>query len=180
MISWFTEEAIFPLITGGILSLVFIILAYTSREKNMLFVGLIIAALAGGVFVCEQLIVTEKEEITAVVYELAEAVRNNDTAGVVKHISPTRADTIARAEGEMPRYLFDICRLAGITKYEDDATNPKAKKITFTVNFRVALLPDRTPIPGQRAVVLTFERNAGGQWKITDYSHHDPRGNVRL
>jgi hypothetical protein len=180
MISWFTYDAFFPVVTGGILAIVFFFLFIMSREKIMLYISLGIAMLVGLVFVCEQLIVTDREEIEAIVYQLSNEVRSNNVEGVVTHISKARKDTIDRARSEMPRYFFDECRLTGVNSFEDVAGKPNTKKIVFTVVFRVSLLPDRTKIPGQRRVELTFEKDASGQWKITTYAHSDPRSGVRL
>ena len=180
MISWFTDDAFFPVITGGILAIVFFVFFVMSREKTMLYISVGIVFLVGCILVCEQLIVTEREKIETIVYDLASQVRSNDVEGVVSHISRNRADTINRARNEMPKYLFDDCRLAGITNFVDVPGKENAKKITFTVVFRVSQLPGRDKIPGQRRVVLTFEKNNAGVWKITDYTHSDPRAGVRL
>ena len=134
MTSWFTDDAFFPVITGGILAIVFFVFFVMSREKVMLYISVGIALLVGGIFVCEQLIVTEREKIVSIVYDLAFQVRSNDVEGVVSHMS----------------------------------------------QGRVSLLPGRDKIPGQRRVNLTFEKNAAGVWKVTDYSHSDPREGVRL
>ena len=180
MLSWFTEDATFPFISGMVLAVVFFLLFVSSRAKPMLYISIVIAMLAGGIFACEQMIVTEREEIVAIVRDLAVQVKTNNVAGVVKHISPKQQQTVDRASNEMPKYNFSVCNLSGISEFKDDGANPNAKVVSFVVNFRAAVNPDKVMIPGQRKVSLTFEKDSTGQWKVIDYSHSDPRENVRL
>ena len=180
MLSWFSEDATFPFISGMILAVVFFLLFVTSRNKVMLYLSIGIALLVGGLFACEQLIVTDREEIAAVVSDLAVQIEDNNVAGVVKHLSPKHQETINRAKAEMPKYNFASCRLSRIKKFEDAKTNSNAKEITFVVNFRASSAQIREKIPGQREVTLTFEKDANGEWKVINYSHRDPRANVRL
>ena len=180
MLSWFTEDATFPFISGMVLAVVFFLLFVSSRAKPMLYISIVIAMLAGGIFACEQMIVTEREEIVAIVRDLAVQVKTNNVAGVVKHISPKQQQTVDRASNEMPKYNFSVCNLSGISDFKDDTSNPNAKVISFVANFRAAIRPQTQMIPGQRKVSLTFERDSTGQWKVIDYSHSDPRENVRL
>ena len=103
MLSWFTEDATLPFISGIVLAVIFLFLFLKSREKTMLYVAAVIALLAGGIFACEQMIVTDREAIVAIVSDLASQVKNNHVPGVVKHISPKHQATIDRARAEMPR-----------------------------------------------------------------------------
>ena len=180
MLSWFTEDATFPFISGIVLAVVFLFLFLKSREKTMLYVAAVIALLAGGIFACEQMIVTDREAIVTIVIDLASQVKNNHVPGVVKHISPKHQATINRARAEMPRYEFSVCNLSGITDFKDAPTNPNAKEISFVANFRATIRPHKEMIPGQRKITLTFEKDATDQWKVIDYSHSDPRKNLRL
>ena len=180
MLSWFTEDATFPFISGMVLAVVFFLLFVSSRSKPMLYISIVIAMVAGGIFTCENMIVTEREEIVAIVGDLAVQVKTNNVAGVVKHLSPEHQQTIDRASNEMPKYKFTVCNLSGITDFGNDESNPNARVVSFVVNFRAAINPHTEMIPGQRKVSLTFERDSAGQWKVIEYSHSDPRGKIRL
>ena len=180
MLSWFTEDATFPFISGIVLAVVFLFLFLKSREKTMLYVAAVIALLAGGILACEQMIVTDREAIVTIVIDLASQVKNNHVPGVVKHISPQHQKTIDNARAEMPKYEFSVCNLSGITDFKDDETNPNVKTISFVANFRATIRPQKTMIPGQEKVTLTFEKDATDQWKIIDYSHSRPRKSLRL
>lgn len=180
MLSWFTEDATLPFISGMVLAVVFFLLFASSRAKPMLYLSIVAALLAGGIFACEQMIVTEREEIVAIVGDLATQVKTNNVAGVVKHLSPQHQNTIDRASNEMPKYNFSMCNLSGISDFKEDQANPNVKVISFVANFRASIRPHKEMIPGQRKVTLTFERDSTGQWKVIDYSHSNPRKKVRL
>ena len=180
MLSWFTEDATFPFISGMVLAVIFFLLFASSRSKPMLYISIGIALIAGGIFACEQMTITPREQIVQIVGDLAVQVKTNNVAGVVKHISPKHQKTIARASNEMPKYEFSVCNLSGITDFTESPTNPNEKVISFVVNFRVAIRPHNQMIPGQRKITLTFEKDSAGQWKVIDYAHSDPRKNVRL
>ena len=181
MISWFTEDAIFPMVTGAILVIIFIALAISSREKIMLYVAFGITAMVVFTVVCEHLIVTQKEEITETVYDLAEMVEANDVAGVAGFVSKSRPDTIDRINREMPGYDFDTCRFIGTNYFEPDENSNAKATICFTVTFRVSLVNQgQDSIPGQRRVTLDFEKDEDGKWRIIDYEHQDPRKSLKL
>ena len=180
MFSWFSEDATLPFISGMILAVIFFLLFVSSRNKVMLYLSVGIALVAGAIFACEQLVVTDREQITAIVSDLATQVEDNNVKGVVKWLSPKHQKTIDRASSEMPRYNFDTCKLSGINGFEDDETNPNLKKISFVVFFRASTAKGKEKIPGQEEVTLTFEKDSAGEWKVIDYSHRRPNRNVRL
>ena len=180
MLSWFSEDATLPFISGMVLAVILFLLFVSSRNKVMLYLSIGIALLAGAIFACEQLVVTDREEIVVIVGDLADQVQDNNVAGVVKWLSPEHQETIDRASREMPNYRFDTCKVSGINDFEDDAANPNVKKISFVVFFRASSAKGKEKIPGQREVTLTFEKDAAGEWKVIDYAHRDPRKNVRL
>ena len=180
MLSWFSEDATLPLISGMVLAAILFLLFVSSHNKVMLYLSIAIALLAAGIFACEQMVVTDREEITAIVSDLAVQVQDNNVDGVVQRLSPKRQQTIDRANNEMGKYDFSLCKLSGIKSFEDDETNPNIKTISFVVNFRVSSRQVKEKIPGQREVTLTFEKDPAGEWKVIDYSHKDPRKNLRL
>ena len=180
MLSWFSEDATLPFISGMVLAAILFLLFVSSRNKVMLYLSIGIALLAGAIFVCEQLVVTDREEIVEIVGDLAEQVEDNNVAGVVKWLSPKYQETIDRASREMPNYRFDTCKVSAINDFEDDETNSNVKKISFVVFFQASTAKGKEKIPGQREVTLTFEKDAAGEWKVIDYVHDKPRKNVRL
>ena len=181
MVSWFTDNSTLPMVTGVIMVIILLGLAFSAREKTMVYLAIVIGVLTAGTVACERFIVTDREEVTARVYDLAEAVQANDKSRVLEFVSNSRQDTIGRVNGEMPRYDFDTCRLVGVNYYEpkEDDANQRAE-ICFVVSVRVRLNQNPELLWGQRKVTLHFEKEADGKWRVIDYSHEDPRSGLTM
>ena len=180
MTTWFTENSTFPMITGAMIVVALLGLAFFAREKIMLYAALVVAALVAGTVVCEKIIVTDREEIVDCVYELANAVQSNDKAAVVAFVSRNRQDTIDRVNAEMPRYDFDSCRINGTNYFKPGPDGLGTAEICFVVSVKVRLNPNPDPVWAQRKIILHFEKQLDGKWRIIDYSHHDPRGGLTM
>lgn len=179
MTEWFTESSLIPLVVGTFIALGFFGLAFSFRDRTMLLLGLIIAIITAGITITEKLIVTDQEAIKAIVMELAVAVNNNNVAGVIKHVSPAEAETIARIESEMPRVQVRSCRVTG---WREFSSLPGTQPPTATIDFIV--LASGTMRDGggttQVRVILDFEKGTDGKWRVVDYEPSNPRDGVSL
>jgi hypothetical protein len=181
MISWFTENSLIPLVTGTFLVLAFLGLAISAREKTMLFVAMIVAALTAGIVITETLVVTDREAVTEIVYSLAQSVEANDMESVLSHVSPDREDAKERIRNEMPKYSFDTVRVIGIADFSSTTDlDPKQAAIDFAVMARGREKAHGQGGHVQRRVQLKFQKGADGQWRMIDYSHSGPRSGVNL
>jgi hypothetical protein len=178
---WFTENSTVPMVTGTLLVIIFLAMAFTSREKLMLQLAIVIGLLTAATVICERLIVTDKEQVTESVYELADLVQANNMQGVLGFVSLQYPETRDEVSAEMPRYDFDNCRIIGINYFKNETEGSKdTAEICFVVSVRVRL--DNSPelLFGQRRVTLHFEKEADGKWRVFDYSHEDPRAGIGL
>lgn len=180
MAGWFTENSTVPMVTGVILVVILLGLAFSSREKTMVYLAVIVGVLTAGTVFCERLIVTDQEQVMQCVHDLADAVQANDKDGVVALISQTRPDTINRVNGEMPRYDFDACRIIGTNYFKPGEDGQETAEICFIVTFRVRLDDYPEPHFGQRRIILHFEKQLDGKWRVIDYSHEDPRHGLTI
>jgi hypothetical protein len=181
MLSWFTEDSTLPMVSGVIMVMIVMGLAISAREKMMVYLAIAIAALTVGTVICERLIVTEQEEVVALVYDLASAVQANDNATVLGFVSHLRQDTIDRINSEMPRYDFSSCRVIGTNYFAaGDEEGARTAEICFVVTFRVRLDGGEAPIPGHRKVILYLEKQPDGKFRVINYSHEDPRKGISI
>ena len=157
MLSWFTDNSIFPMVSGTILVVILLAMAFSAREKVLVYVALVIAALTAGTVLCEKLIVTDVEKVEQAVGEIADAVQANDRERVVSFISKKRQDTIDRVNAEMPQYDFSSCRVLGTNYSNLSPGPPKTIEHCFVVSFRVRVNGSPEQIPGHRKIILTFE-----------------------
>ncbi len=180
MTSWFTENSTVPMVTGIILVIILLGAAYSSRERVMVYLALVVGVLTAGTVVCERMIVTTQEEVLQRVHDLADAVEANDRASVVDFVSKTRPDTINRVNAEMPRYDFDSCRIVGQNYFNAGSDGPATAEICFIVSVQVRLDGKPDKLWAYRKVILHLQREADGQWRVIDYSHEDPHGGLTI
>ena len=133
MTNWFTENSTVPMVTGALLVIILLGLAFSSRERLMVYMALVVGAMTAGTVICERMIVTDQEEVMQCVYDLADAVQANDRASVVAFVSRSRQDTIDRVNSEMPRYDFDRCRIVGRNYFKSEVDGPETAEICFIV-----------------------------------------------
>lgn len=180
MISWFTENSTFPMITGIILAIILLGLAFSAREKVMVYLALVIGVLTAGTVICERMIVTDREEVMQCVYDLASAVQANDKKGVVAFVSKTRPDTIDRVNAEMPKYDFDSCQIVGTNYFEPGADGRDTAEICFVVSVKVRVDGATETQWGHRKIILHFEKQPDGKWRVIDYSHEAPSSGLTI
>ncbi len=180
MTSWLTENSTVPMIAGAILTLIFIAFWVHSREKAMLKVAIGVAVITAAIVTCEQMVVTQREEVTDQIYALANSVQRNDFDATMEFFSVDHAETRRRAEAEMPRYDFQNCRVSAIFKFNLLKANPPTAEVLFNASVTVRVDNGAEPLWGQRRIKLTLEKNKEGVWKIIAYSHSDPRSGITL
>lgn len=182
MLIWFTENSLFPMVTGLGLATILLVMGFMAREHKLILLALMIGIMTGAIVTCEKMIVTDRERVRIVVYEIAQAVEQNDIPRVRSFISRKTPETLMRVNSEMPRYDFGTCRVIGFNHgdFELEEGTPKTAVISFNVTFQVKLDGGEQPIPGHRKIILTFEEETKNTWRMTDYEHRDPRENIKL
>lgn len=178
MIEWFTENSLPPLIGGSLLALGFFVLAFVHYNKTMFKIGLLITLITAAIVIIETLIVTDREKITRIVYDLAKAVENNQVDQVLLHVAPSRQDAKDRIRAEMPQYLFNSCRVLGIKTFElaPDQNQAKIVFVVYASGFHNQYGKGNT----HRRVTLFFEKQPDESWKMVDYNHEAPSSGYRL
>jgi len=179
MVEWFTYNSLVPMITGTILVIIFLGLAFASREKMMVYIALGVGTLTLFTVVCEKLIVTDREEVENTVAILADHVRNNNSAGILGYISDKMPQTAASAQRDMDRVDFESCIVTGFKSFSGPEPGDNKAKIDFVVIVRGSTQTMTSPQHGQFQVTLNMERESTGQWKILDYAVSNPRAGLR-
>lgn len=178
MLDWFTENSLPPLIGGSFLAIAFFLLAFLYYNKTMFKIGLLIALITATIVMIETFIVTDKEKIVQIVYDLAKAVEKNQVDQVLKHVAPSRQDARQRIQQEMPEYIFDSCRVLGIKSFELK-NNQRQAEIVFVV-YASGAHQQFGKGNAHRRITLMFEKQADDSWKLIDYSHEAPTTGYRL
>jgi hypothetical protein len=149
-----------------------------TARREPLIAAAVVVALIPALWIVERLVVTDREEIEATLDVIAADVKSNNRAAVLSHIDPGATWLRARAEGEIPNYQFNECK---INKLHGIEVNYGDQPPTAVANFNVHVngtfkFGSETLPPGDyfRRIELHLRRDAEGRWKVEDYSHHNP------
>ena len=162
-----------PLILSLLLGILAAGLVYGWLQTGKLEVGaagLVCAALIPAVWVIADYWVTDREQIEDLIYDTAEAVKNNDHERALQLIAdPT---TKAQAKAELGSYVFDEARVTKIREIEmiDGTFPPEADidlNVKIVVSQRSGAMQD---VPVLRRLMLRLQKT-GESWSIVEYSH---------
>ena len=180
MTYWLTENSTVPMITGAILVIILLLMAFTGRDRLLALAAIVIGTLTVSIVVCEQIIVTDQEQITADLYLLADYVSNNDTDAILEHISQKQPETAANAIRDMDRVVFETCRLLGTNYFKGPDSGNMQAEIRFVVVATGMLKQGGYGGTGNFKITLKMEEESEGTWKILTYNHEPAQAGVKL
>ena len=177
MTHWLTEDSFVPMLVGIFVATVLLLMAWSARNKIVMFIALFVAALTAGVVVTEAVIVTDRETVTDLIDELAGHVRANDADAIARHISPQAPEISKRMRGSMERFEVLSCSISGINGFS-------VEDGTATVDF-VAWGQGKQRRGGLQGaanpkVELQLRKQSDESWKIIGYTVSDPRSGLSL
>ena len=117
-------------------------------------------------------VITDRERLNSLLYEVAEAVEANDHARVISYMHPDASAGVMRAKSELPQYDFSEARVTRVKEIKilDKAVPPEAIA-EFNVVVEVGVQGQRFRVP--RFVIVYF-RMKDDRWLVTDYEHSEP------
>ncbi|MHC2066970.1 hypothetical protein ACYFX5_05835 [Bremerella sp. T1] len=135
-------------------------------------------ALCGLMLALEYVIVTDGERIEGVIYEIAEALEANDAEGVKEHISDDAPQLKAEAQRQMGYVQIESVKLK---RNLEVSIMPGSTPIIGVAKLNVKMtghIRDNDAFNGDFAtfMVLTFQQDPDGQWRVISYQFFDPRG----
>ncbi len=169
--TWLLEQPLPTLVMGVVLAAALIMGFLKTGQKSLLFATLAVVALAVGLLIAERMVVTDREQVEQVLFEIAQAVERNDMDGALRHVSPD-APGVEHARSELGRIQFqevDIKPNLEIQVAPDRIPATAEARFNVVVTANVGLGVSRYP----RYVEVTFEKQ-GDRWVVRDYSHYEP------
>lgn len=179
MTYWLTENSMVPMVTGIILSLIFLIVAFNSREKVLYYIAIGIAALTFATVACEQMIVTDKEEVESLLNQLSRYASNNDLDSILEHISDDKPETKQAAAADMARCTINSCTILGTNYFEGPEPGDSSAEICFAVSVS-GTFGNFHEGNGTMKFTVNFDNVGEGEWKITDYRYDQPMAGLNL
>ena len=174
--SWLLENPLAVLVLGGITALVFGAIWLQSGRKLELYIMLAILAVVVGVLVVGNFWKSERKQVKATLFQIANDVERNDLDAVLAHLHPNMSAVRQRVKNEMPTWKFEEVKIKQNLEIEvfPDESPPRAVT-SFNV---VVVLSDRSGLINGRRVPrfahVTFLKQ-GDNWRVSDYDHEDPQ-----
>jgi ketosteroid isomerase-like protein len=177
MMYWLTEDSFVPMLTGIFVAVVLLLMAWSARNKVVMFVALFIAAATAAIVATEMAIVTDRETVTDMVYQLARHVRANDTEAIASHISPQAPAIEARMKSQMSRFKVEACTIVGINEFSSEGNSATVDFVAWGQGSerRGGLEGAANP-----RVTLELRKQDDESWKIMGYSISNPRADFSL
>ena len=175
--TWLTENP-FPILLIGSLATAILAGGWLRTGSKWLLGGVIAAiALTVGLVIAERWIVTDREQVTRTLYEIAAAVERNDVEAALRHAYSGSPEVYARANAELRLYHFSEVNIKRNLQVEvfphlDPPMATAEFNVVVVLTTRNGLLTNRR-IP--RYVEVTFYREDDGRWGVGGYDHFDPR-----
>ncbi len=177
MIHWLTEDAFVPMLTGIFVAAVLLLMAWSARNKVVMYVALLVVAVTVGIVTTEMLIVTDRETVTDMIYELAGHVRANDVEAIAGHISPAASGIADRMRAQMGRFKIESCTIVGINAFSSEGETASVDFVAWGQGSerRGGLEGAANP-----RVILELRKQEDESWKIFGYSVSNPRSGYSL
>lgn len=175
----FIAESPFHAIMLGLLA-IFVCGTIWLLSKRTVFLFLAIASAIGivGAVVLERCLVTDREQIAAEVDAMAEAVRGNSPAALLRHISDRYPSVKDAARGHFSRWQIEACNLTSRGYPAIDwSQSPPTAEVRFAV-FARAHQKQGDGLGGADIVGVNLEmqKESDGRWRVIGYSLFNPRG----
>jgi hypothetical protein len=125
----------------------------------------------------ERWIVTDREQITQTLYDIADLVERNDINTAVQYVYSGSPEVRRQALAELPGYDFSEVNIKRNLEIEVlPAHIPPRAEARFNVTVVVSTVNGsfkdmRVP----RFVQVTFLQEKDGRWRVAAYRHDDPR-----
>ena len=170
--SWFAESP-WPGLTLGLLLAVVMIAGFLRTGRRWLLALSIVFLLLGAALVwLEARIVTDREQITTTIHDLARALVQGDDQRILDAIHRLAPEIRDRAQSELHLYDFTRVDIKHNLRVEvsPDHQPPRAE-----AKFNVVVELKQYPSPIPRFVTLEFFREPDGIWRIHPETQVQPQ-----
>jgi hypothetical protein len=173
MVTMLTESPLFLVCIGFVVTASLVFFFFQSNEQRLLPFICVGALLTIVPIITSMLVETKNERIKRNIFQMANCVRQNDVAGLLRFVDPKApevSDTISR---EMPTMEFSACNVSGFQSVVFDPDDPDQVTIKFNVMVNVnAPKYNNHNGPALRGVELRFHRQANDSWLVNGYKHY--------
>ena len=153
-------------------------------RKWLLYLMVAAILLTVGAVIMERTVVTDREQITVTLHQIAALVERNEVDAAVDYVYSGAPEVRSAAEAELARYEFsavDIKRNLEIQVYPDE--KPPRAVAEFNVTVQLSTRGGQFQITDRRIpryVEVTFYQEENGAWRVGAYAHDEPTRGYRI
>ena len=171
----------FPAVLIGALMTLILLGGWMQTAKRWLLVlAVLVIFITVGLVILERNVVTDREQITITLHDIARLVEKNNVDEAVGYVHSQAKEVRERAAAELPKYEFRVVEIKRNLEIEvfPDHQPPKA---VAEFNVRVEATVKNGTYSGEaiRFCIVTFYQEPDGSWRVADYSHHDLMDSIR-
>ncbi|MEO2008221.1 MAG: hypothetical protein VB878_00870 [Pirellulaceae bacterium] len=171
--TWLLEESLYVLLIGVPLTAASAMAWVKTTHRALLWATILMLLLTVGGVAAEQLVVTDREQITAQLEQIAADVQSGDVSAILAHVHSDAVETRERVQSDLRHY---IVRTARITKIHEILVfrdrNPAESEIKL--NAVVEVNQNRAPIAFELTLRWEDER-----WKVVAYTYQHAMTHLR-
>lgn len=168
MTELFFESPVTLGVLGAVLAIMALVVWIKGGYLAALYTALGLILLTVALVLLSIRVETDREAITSVLDDVADAVQRNDLPAVLEHILPSAATSLRRAKTEFPTYHFTEARITGIKGIEVDRTRHSAIAEFYVV---VSLDANGNQVSGYREFVRAYFVQRDDKWLVNNYEH---------
>ena len=118
----------------------------------------------------DHLVVTDREQVANVIYEMAAAAERNDLNAVIDHIDPAAGEVSGEARRWIGQVRLDLVSISAMDVKIDRTTSPLQATAEFRVFARGEFVGHNLSGPAQYLgrLIVQFSRQ-GDRWLVTTY-----------
>jgi len=167
--TWLVEDPL-PIVLVGVAAEVVLLVLLLQTDRGRLMLGMLgVLMLTGLLLTVEWLVVTDRERVEGTLQEIATALEQQNTAGVLSHIARDAADLRGEVQSRLARHQIAEARIGSHAKITfNRLTDPPSATARFLARIKLRG-GGNTPegnFAGRFTVQLVEE---DGQWKVAGY-----------
>ncbi len=174
--TWLMETPLPAILMGGLTTAILGSGWLRTGKQWLLYLMVAAILLTVGAVFLERAVVTDREQVTATLYEIAALVERNEIDEALKYACSGSPAARSTAKAELPFYEFHEVSIRRNLEVEvfPEHIPPKA-----TAEFNVLVVFSTkdhfiTESRALRFVEVIFLQEENGEWRVSDYEHSPP------
>ena len=171
-------ESPIPVLLAGLIAVAILAVLFFNTGRGLflaIIAGVVVLVLAG--LAVERFVVTEREEVETALYGLAGAMEANDKNAAVALLSPSAAETRARAEWAFARFEIKQANISNLEIEINNLTSPPSATAQFDGFIQVHDRKETIPYNAQNFYFTVHFEKEDDRWLIT--GHEERIGGIR-